>query len=249
MNRWPTAAIAGVLRTSVVQTAIGHSPIFFLILPVTLAGALLLRKNEGGAWASASSMALAITALVQVVFLLAAAYYIENTIHVHREELMSEPDDEQVKKFDEIANKRARARSYRSEWPRLPGWMKALLWLGVICETASAYLFQLAGSLCFKTFDITDSIEEQLGGNVFNLVRPLGWVGIGLVATGMIVLLILGRWISYAISGGYQVPEEVEAKQRRMSEAGLTDDVDEDDDDDDESGDKTKGAISPVSSS
>jgi hypothetical protein len=231
---------AGILRASVIQCALGHSPVLFIILPVTLAGALLLRKNEGGAWASAASMALAFVALTQAMMLGVAAYYLEKTVQTHREELLSWPDDEEVRKYDEISNRRARARKYISEWHRIPLWLKLLLVIGVVAETASAYLFQLFGSRCFRNFDITDSIEEDLGNNVFNLVRSLGWIGIGLFTTGCVVLIILGRWISFKIRGDFRLPEEEEARQRRMSEIGITDEDEADDDDDNTTTDNDK---------
>src|SRR5690242_4149473 len=111
---------AGILKTSLFQNLLGSSPVILIILPVTLAGALLLKKSEGGAWASAASMALAITALIQTIMLGAAAYYIEQTVQTHRDELNSWPDDEEVKRFDEISNLKARKRKYVSEWFRLP---------------------------------------------------------------------------------------------------------------------------------
>jgi hypothetical protein len=234
---------AGILRTSVVQNVLGSSPVLIVILPVTLAGALLLKRAEGGVWVSAASMALALTALIQTLFLGFAAYYIEKIIQEHREELMTMPGDEDVKRFDDIANERARARKYVSEWRRLPCWLKLTLGIGILAETASAYLFQLFGSRCFENFDITDSIERNLDGNVLNIVKPLGWIGIGLFATGCVALIILGRWISLQIFLGAKVPADEEARQRRMSEVGL--DPDSEDDEDDAA---ASNAVSPMTS-
>ena len=68
---------------------------------------------------------------------------------------------------------------------------------GVIAETGSLYLFLLFGSRCFVNFQVNDTIAVALNGNAINLVKPLGWVGIAMFVYGCIVLLLLGRWISW----------------------------------------------------
>lgn len=206
---WPMCVTAGILRTSLSQNLLGSLPVFFVILPVTLAGALILKRNEGGAWASAGTMALAVTAGVQTLMLGAAAYYIENTVQMHREELMQWPDDEEVKKYDDISNQRARKRAYVSQWRLLPQWLKFVLASGVVSEIASAYLFQLFGARCFLNFEITDSISVVLNDNVLNIIKPLGWVGIGMFAYGCFTLIVLGRWISFKVRNAVVPDEEV----------------------------------------
>jgi hypothetical protein len=235
---------AGILRTSLIQNLIGSLPVFLIILPVTLAGALILRRSEGGAWDSAAAMALAVTALVQTIMLGAAAFYIEQTIQLNREELMSWPDDNEVKRFEENSNKRTRARKYVSEWHRLPNWLKFVVVVGVVCETASAYLFQWFGSRCFLNFDITDSISEDLNNDVLSIVRPLGWIGIGLFAAGCVVLIIVGRWITWQIRGGFKIPEEEENRKRQLSEAGL--DEETEDNSDQAEQDKSNAIVIPA---
>jgi hypothetical protein len=54
----------------------------------------------------------------------------------------------------------------------------------------SCYIFFLQGENCFVTFELTDSIAEKLDGNALNLVKPLGWVGIGLFVAASVLLKV-----------------------------------------------------------
>jgi hypothetical protein len=53
---------------------------------------------------------------------------------------------------------------------------------------------QFLSSLCFVEHELTDSIYENLEGNVANLFLPLGWVAIGLFLASIVFLQIFIRW-------------------------------------------------------
>ena len=74
---WPTSVCCGILKLPLLPMLIGNSPVAFVILAITLAGSLQLRKSEGWSWMSISNMTLGIASAVTFVTLVAAAYYIE----------------------------------------------------------------------------------------------------------------------------------------------------------------------------
>ena len=78
---------------------------------------------------------------------------------------------------------------------------------------AVLYLFLLFGSRCFVAFEVTDTIDDTLGGNALNLVRPLGWAGISAMLFGWFVTILLGRWISCQKRDGVE-DTPVEADKR-----------------------------------
>ena len=67
------------------------------------------------------------------------------------------------------------------------------------------YLFGFFGSKCFETFELSDSIDDKLGSNTVNLIKPnlinsgqgYGWPA--LVLFGMSIVL-------YKIFGCYPYP-------------------------------------------
>jgi hypothetical protein len=55
-----------------------------------------------------------------------------------------------------------------------------MLCVSLVAMSLSCYVFFLEGPNCFVAFELTDTIAVELDGNALNLVKPLGWVGIGL---------------------------------------------------------------------
>lgn len=211
---WPVAVICGILKTSYIQNAIGTLPAFLLVAPITLSGSMLLISNatiakQAGVSVetatSAAAIILSAAVVIQGVSILAAMHFVEKIIREESEVFEQYPDDEAVKSASEKSNIRAKKRFNASKWKNLPIYMKFFILTGVLCETASLYLFALFGSRCFVSFKVTDTIAKTLNGNALSLVRPLGWAGMGLFAYGCLVLLLLGRWISCNMD---RIPEE-----------------------------------------
>jgi hypothetical protein len=72
--------------------------------------------------------------------------------------------------------------------------MKTVLVSAVICITGSCYMVQFFSSLCFVGHELTDSVAENLDGNVANLFLPLGWAAIGLFVASIVFMQIFVRW-------------------------------------------------------
>lgn len=193
---WPAAVICGILRTSYLQNIIHQFPVVIIILPITLSGSMTLMASSNVVYQSAATICLSIAVLCQGLSMLIAMHYIEDTVQYKQPELDKFEADAKVAELDAKDRARAKHRSQVSRWPTLPLVLKAILVSGVVAEAGSMYLFLLFSARCFVAFDVTDSIADKLDGNAINLVKPLGWAGIGAFAYGCIVLIVLGRWIS-----------------------------------------------------
>jgi hypothetical protein len=196
---WPTSVLTGILKLKLSSMLFGSLPIIFLISPCVFAGAFLLRANEGATFGALSSVTLAFAALTQTMALGGAAYLIEQTVHDHRAELEAIPQDEEVALVE-----KSRALDY-DEYKRLTNWhtevprcMKYTLALSAGLNTLAVYIVffsvSMFGEECFETFEITDSIKDDLDGNAANLVKQYGKVATGLMLVGVVGLKIFNRW-------------------------------------------------------
>jgi hypothetical protein len=68
--------------------------------------------------------------------------------------------------------------------------IKFVLCISLILMSLSCYIFFLEGENCFVAFELTDSIRTDLDGNALNLVKPLGWVGMGMFTASCILFRI-----------------------------------------------------------
>jgi hypothetical protein len=64
---------------------------------------------------------------------------------------------------------------------------KMMLCVSLVLMSLSCYIFFLYGEDCFHAFELTDSTEGDLDGSALNLVKPLGWVGMGLFTAARIM--------------------------------------------------------------
>mmetsp|Transcript_28484 Transcript_28484/g.59366 ORF Transcript_28484/g.59366 Transcript_28484/m.59366 type:complete len:918 (-) Transcript_28484:195-2948(-) len=197
---WPTSVLCGIMRLSLFQIMLGTLPVLFLILPTCLTGALLYMAsldNEHGnpefPWAdTASTLVFSATAMVQLGALLVATYYIERTADTRADEVGAIEDDKEVKEADEKDELMRKCYETVTQWNVIPLWPKVALILSHVSITTSCYMVQFG--TCFVEHDLTDSIDENLGGSVANLFLPLGWVVIALFIASMILLGIFSSW-------------------------------------------------------
>lgn len=69
-----------------------------------------------------------------------------------------------------------------------------MLQASLVCIVASSYISLFFAANCFEVHVLTDTIEENLGGKVHNIVKPLGWVVLGLFIAAMVFLKIFTSW-------------------------------------------------------
>ena len=199
---WPVSVLCGILRLDLFQVILGSTPVIFLIFPCCLTGALMYMSslesyngNPEYPWAiSVTTVTASITALVQFGSMLVAAYYLEKTATKCSEEAKAIGDDEEVKEADERDEYMNKCFHDVTRWKVVPTIWKGVLILSLVFIIASCYLVQFFADLCFVTHTLTDSVEENLGGNVANLFLPLGWVSVGLFTASIVLLGLFSSW-------------------------------------------------------
>ena len=173
-------------------------------------------------WAGTlSTITASITAAVQFASMIVAAYYLERASERYASEIAAIDDDIEVKEADSRDEHIRECYKNVTQWNALPMVPKLLLSCSLVSITASCYMVrskyycprdcyrhlslqccfirltiqvQLFDKLCFVEHTLTDSIAENLGGNVGNLFLPLGWVAVGLFVGSIILLCVFTRW-------------------------------------------------------
>jgi hypothetical protein len=190
------------MRLSVLQIMLGTLPTIILIVPSCLTGTFLymasLTTDSGNPefpWASTiSTITASVTAAVQFCSMLVAAYYLEQAAGKRQDEVAAIEDDQEVKMADEKDDHMRKCYKSVTKWSAVPSMPKSILLCSLTSITASCFIVQLFTDMCFVDHSLTDSIEENLGGNVANLFLPLGWAAVGLFIGSMI---FLGMFISW----------------------------------------------------
>ncbi len=199
---WPTSVLCGIMRLSLPQIILGTTPVVFLIFPTCVTGALLYMaslKDESGnaefSWAGTiSTITASLTALVQFGSMIVAAYYLEQTADKRVDDVSAIEDDAEVKKADDEAAYLNKCYREVTQWNDIPVFPKLLMRFSLACIVTSCYIFQLFSSLCFTEHTLTDSIDDNLQGNVGNLFLPLGWIATGLFVASVVLLYVFTSW-------------------------------------------------------
>lgn len=190
------------MKLSLPQIMLGTTPIVFLILPTCLTGALLymtsLKTDTGNPvfpWAgTVSAITASATAMVQFGSMIVAAYYLEQASEKRADEVAAIEDDKEVKEADDRDEHMNKCYEHVTKWNAMPAVPKIILTLGLASITSSCYMVQFFSDMCFVTHTLTDSIDENLGGNLGNLFLPLGWVAVGLFGASIILLWLFSSW-------------------------------------------------------
>ena len=217
---WPTSVLCGILRVPLYESVIGTSPVLVLYLAYTvLAGAFMLKTNgecasanaataadavlspsasaappaehaEVGSanyWEMASAVSLGMAMVCMSCTSFAALYFMEHTIEHKKAECEAFPVDEEVEAREIKVQAKQVAYKHVTRWGNLPPLDRALLGAAVVCMTAACHLAGNFGSHCFATFTVTCTVE------LVDVVKPLGWVAIGLFAFGLILFQLYHR--------------------------------------------------------
>jgi len=150
--------------------------------------------------------AVAIAGVLQMIAVLLAGYYIQETIEKHHEELMKPPEDkedlallEEQERYDKEAETKAEKFQNETTLGKLSCCRKAALYCGLFCgEIGSVMLFapvsSLTGTPSFRKFEITDSPSKILEGKLLNFAGWPGWVVIGLGLLASLLSAIFYYW-------------------------------------------------------
>mmetsp|Transcript_46889 Transcript_46889/g.111633 ORF Transcript_46889/g.111633 Transcript_46889/m.111633 type:complete len:771 (+) Transcript_46889:198-2510(+) len=203
---WPVAVLCGMLDLPMFEVLLCISPVLLQsVLPCVLAGGLLL--TEHGSNRGLADTSLAIAAAGQVGAIIIMTYYIEEVLEQldDMDKKNDDPDEKALEirkrneKLEELDAHEARAdRVFWREmsWDDLPVWIRCDLMVGFVLTMCSVAMLAgpwrgiLGKSLrCFKEYDLLSTIEEDLDGNVWSIVNPLGWVAISLSALSAVNLV------------------------------------------------------------
>jgi len=202
MPDWPTSVLCGIMKLRLLQIMLGTVPIVFLIAPTSVSGAFLymasIETDSGNPefpWAgTVSAITLTLTAAVQFGSMIIAVYYLERTIGKHAADVEAVRDDSEVKEADDKAAYLNRCYRDATQWEIVPLAAKVLLQASLVCIIFSSYLVLFFSEFCFENHELTDSIDENLGGNIANIFKPLGWVVVSLFGASIIFLYLFQFW-------------------------------------------------------
>jgi hypothetical protein len=192
---WPTAVLCGILRADLRQMLLGLSPIFLLTMPTSMAGAFQLKVAEGPGWVTASSLMLLLSGAMQMMFGLLMLYFIEEVKSNQGEQIDAFGDDAEVAAQDARSAADQAAFERATEMATMPRPAKAVLLIGTVSMSASAYLLMFASSTCFEDFALTDSIQDVLCLDCPRAaIKPRGFLALMLLAVGTAALAAFKKW-------------------------------------------------------
>eukprot|EP00300_Choanocystis_sp_HF-7_P019930 c20465_g1_i1.p1 GENE.c20465_g1_i1~~c20465_g1_i1.p1 ORF type:complete len:489 (+),score=78.39 c20465_g1_i1:103-1569(+) len=194
---WPTGLLIGMFKgVSVFKQLLYSTSVLLLIFPCVLSGALALRAEER-VYGLMAPIAIAVAAILKMFIGTFAAYRVERVVKLNREYLISQCNDEEVAAFDK-RKAAERAKAHRvGDWhsDSFPSWLKLALIVGAASVAGSCWIVQVYGEGCFRPFEISDKIHDKLDGNSLNLIRPLGWIVMGMALGGVLSIAWYKLWL------------------------------------------------------
>ena len=183
---WPTSVLCGIMGLDLLPVLAGTVPVMILILPTVLTGSFTYMvglKTEDGEMEFPSAPVLAtvfaaITAVVQFAAMILAAYYLEQTTSQRADELEAIEIDKEVAELEKGEVEFYNCYTRVTQWEVVPWAAKLTLYASFGCMVTCCYMVQLFSNACFADYQLTYTIEEHLGGNWLNLVKPTGWYAI-----------------------------------------------------------------------
>jgi len=218
---WPTTVLTGILGLPFGPVFVGSSPAIILIAPTVFAAAALLQiessddlpcygqaadplaanstnshhaDDTAGLWLTISTLCIAFTVGVQVVFLILGGFAVSKVLREQTDFLQTMPVDEDVKAYDEQAKQNRLLKDATTDWETVPCCIKIILKTGAATMCLSIYLVLLMPGYCFVPYSLTDTIACTLGNNVLNAIQPVGWVAIGLFGLSYMCLECFNIW-------------------------------------------------------
>ena len=191
---WPTSVLCGILDLPLIPMLIGTLPVVIIVVPTVLSGSFIYLA-ENYTWAgTASAISMSFTGLTIMAMPMATMYHLEKAMEEKKDELAKMPFDQEVLLADENEEQRRVLYLETTKWKSLPVPLKIALIVGNIFMFISCYLALAVGGACFKDFTMSDSIEVDLGGRPWSLIKRLGWVSIFLFLIAGFCLCFFSLW-------------------------------------------------------
>eukprot|EP00511_Aplanochytrium_stocchinoi_P012114 CAMPEP_0204878508 /NCGR_PEP_ID=MMETSP1348-20121228/48790_1 /ASSEMBLY_ACC=CAM_ASM_000700 /TAXON_ID=215587 /ORGANISM="Aplanochytrium stocchinoi, Strain GSBS06" /LENGTH=337 /DNA_ID=CAMNT_0052035507 /DNA_START=896 /DNA_END=1909 /DNA_ORIENTATION=+ len=190
---WPTSVLTGIMRLKLRQMLLGSLPVLVTIVPVSFAGAALLKDDGEGIFSTLAPLLLSIGVVVQLTPFFIAIHYIAKAAVENEEELANEELDEEVEKYDQRNERKRQWAYYLNKWENLHPFVKFTHILVAIIGTIGNLTLFVYGDIAFTPFDVTDTIDDKLDGNIANLLTdPFGYIFMGCVGFPMVYVWIFG---------------------------------------------------------
>lgn len=218
---WPTSVITGILDLPMWPMLLGTMPVMIIIAPCCVATGFLLcpeevfgpkdiNGNQPAICSSLNGTLLLISAVIQQSATFAALYYAQVLLdHMKEsgeldENWMKDPQEDEIMELVRQDEKYAKIYASKSQWGLVPTYIRINLVLGCLLSVvvyATNFFGGSFGYPPYKTFEVSDSIGEELDGNFLNIVNPLGWVqNVGFFIS-CINLREYYKWVDQAMSG------------------------------------------------
>lgn len=205
-NDWAVAVLCGILKVRLMPVLVFMSPVLVSVFLFVLSGAVLVEfgNNSDEDVHKVKALAgpiLVIAGILSSATSIVALYYVQDTLDKNYEELHKvRPEDQWMADLDKEEAEREVLFEKATVFDKLPLGPRLLLVLGLVCVEISVCLlclpiYDVTGVRTFKEYDYTDSIQDKLGGNVLNLVEPLGWVAITFALLNLVILGIYHVWL------------------------------------------------------
>ena len=193
---------------ALIPVLVGTIPVLALIAPTVLAGSFIYMgslKLENGepefSWAgTANTVSLAVAAFVLFGFMLLAAFYVEKTVRERKDEIDAIPIDKEVKEYDDKEAAGIEAYKEVTQWFLVPVWSKIILICSLVTIITSFYMLQLFYDDAFTQYELTYTIDEHLGGDWKNLIKPLGQVALILFVVSTVLVILFNSWANVSDS-------------------------------------------------
>ena len=167
---WPTSVLTGIMRLKLSQMLIGSLPVIVLVIPVTVAGAVI-NKSDEGIFKVLNPIFLLLAVIFQTMAGLLAFHYIASEAK-YNDEVKAMPDDPEVLTYDQESEEIRRIGKEVYAWENLHVLVKFGHLVTTLCMIVSCVGFQIFGNRTFTRFTVESSIAEDLQGDFLNLFIP-----------------------------------------------------------------------------
>mmetsp|Transcript_56348 Transcript_56348/g.123455 ORF Transcript_56348/g.123455 Transcript_56348/m.123455 type:complete len:784 (+) Transcript_56348:206-2557(+) len=209
---WPTSVMTGILGLSPSQMLLGTTPCIILVVPCVLSGAFMLKQAEGGAWVPLIGVMAMVASFSQASAGLYAFYSFQKVANENYDALAApRPEHRDVEEL--AAKMKVQEQTYDdvTEWEHIPLLPKLILAISAGVMMASCFLSAMAGSMCWRPFDLGPASESTskskvedpielggLDGSALNIVQPLGWVLVAMFTVGSVTWWLFNVWAGRA---------------------------------------------------
>ena len=171
---------------SLLRIMIGNMPVLVLYLGyTTIAGALQLKvgscggdgaaASDSSSWGLLNSMFLALAFVSMLCTSLSAVYYMEQTVLTKREELDAMPIDEEVEELERLDRAKEEAYAAVTDWNHLSTLSKVSIVVAAVSGVLSCQLGAVLSQRSFESFSVSCPVAVK------DVVKPTGWVSVGLI--------------------------------------------------------------------